>query len=181
MADTSFFPEWRQRLAPMGRRTAETWPHLRQCTLAQLEARLSERRTMGGTAPGNYRARPPSPGLAPWLSHSSVDVGDPFAESAQICGARSGWGLFAPLAFGALLGRFEDHPGNGYPALPQPGNGEKKLLALLIAHNALRWLMCQTAHEHGVALDRISFTGAKDACRHFATAIAQAKTAKKRR
>ena len=41
--------------------------------------------------------------------------------------------------------------------------------------------MAQAAREHQVDLYRISFTGAMDALRHSATAMAQAKTAKKRR
>jgi hypothetical protein len=57
---------------------------------------------------------------------------------------------------------------------------EKELLAFLIAHNLLRWIMSQAAREHGVDLDRISFTGALTAFRHFATAMAKAKTAKNR-
>jgi hypothetical protein len=58
---------------------------------------------------------------------------------------------------------------------------EKELLAFLIAHNLLRWVMTQAAREHAVDLYRISFTGAMDALRHSATAMAQAKTAKNRR
>ena len=41
--------------------------------------------------------------------------------------------------------------------------------------------MAQAARDHAVDLDRLSFTGTMDALRHFATAIAQAKTAKNRR
>jgi hypothetical protein len=58
---------------------------------------------------------------------------------------------------------------------------EKELLAFMIAHNLLRWIMAQAACEHQVDLYRISFTGAMDALRQSATAMAQAKTAKKRR
>jgi hypothetical protein len=57
---------------------------------------------------------------------------------------------------------------------------EKELLAFLIAHNLLRWVMAQAAREHQVDLYRISFTGAMDAFRHCATAMVQAKSAKKR-
>jgi hypothetical protein len=57
---------------------------------------------------------------------------------------------------------------------------EKELLAFLIAHNLLRWVMAQAAREHNVDLYRISFTGAMDAFRHCATALVQAKSAKKR-
>ncbi len=57
---------------------------------------------------------------------------------------------------------------------------EKELLAFMIAHNLLRWVMTQAAREHQVDLYRISFTGAMDALRHSATAMAQAKTANKR-
>jgi hypothetical protein len=58
---------------------------------------------------------------------------------------------------------------------------EKELLAFMIAHNLLRWIMAQAAGERQVDLYRISFTGAMDALRHCATAMAQAKTAMKRR
>ncbi len=57
----------------------------------------------------------------------------------------------------------------------------KELLAFLIAHNLLRWIMAQAAREHAVDSDRISFTGTLNAFRHFATAIGQSKTAKTRR
>jgi len=56
---------------------------------------------------------------------------------------------------------------------------EKELLAFMIAHNLLRWVMTQAASEHQVDLYRISFTGAMDALRHFASGMAQVKTAKK--
>jgi hypothetical protein len=62
-----------------------------------------------------------------------------------------------------------------------PAMVKKELLAFLIAHNLLRWIMAQAAREYAVELDRISFTGALDAFRHFATAMAQARQAKKRR
>jgi hypothetical protein len=57
---------------------------------------------------------------------------------------------------------------------------QKELLAFLIAHNLLRWVMAQAAREHQVDLYRISFTGAMDALRHSASAMAQARTAKRR-
>lgn len=58
---------------------------------------------------------------------------------------------------------------------------QKELLAFLIAHNLLRWVMTQAAAQHQVDLYRISFTGAMDGLRHFASAMAQAKTGQKRR
>lgn len=61
-----------------------------------------------------------------------------------------------------------------------PAMVEKELLAFLIAHNLLRWVMAQAARTHAVDLDRISFAGTVDGFRHFASAMAQAKTAKKR-
>ena len=57
---------------------------------------------------------------------------------------------------------------------------QKELLAFLIAHNLLRWVMAQAAREHQMDLYRISFTGAMDAFRHCATAMVQAKSAKMR-
>jgi hypothetical protein len=57
---------------------------------------------------------------------------------------------------------------------------QKELMVFLIAHNLLRWVMAQAAREHQVDLYRISFTGAMDRFRHCATAMVQAKSAKKR-
>lgn len=57
---------------------------------------------------------------------------------------------------------------------------QKELLAFMIAHNLLRGVMTQAARQHQVDLYRISFTGAMDGLRHFASAMAQAKSAKKR-
>ena len=62
-----------------------------------------------------------------------------------------------------------------------PAMVEKELLAFMIAHNLLRWVMTQAASEHHVDLYRISFTGAMVALRHSANAMAQAKTGKVRR
>lgn len=62
-----------------------------------------------------------------------------------------------------------------------PAMVKKELLAFMIAHNLLRWVMTQAAREHSVDINRISFTGSLDAFRHFATAMAQAKTAKTRK
>jgi hypothetical protein len=61
-----------------------------------------------------------------------------------------------------------------------PAMVEKELLAFLIAHNLVRWIMAQAAREHGVDVDRLSFMGTLDAFRQFAAAIASAKTAKNR-
>ena len=61
-----------------------------------------------------------------------------------------------------------------------PAMLKKELRAFLIAHNLLRWVMAQAAREHAVDLDRISFTGTLDAFRHFASAMAQAKTPQRR-
>jgi len=57
---------------------------------------------------------------------------------------------------------------------------QKELYARLIAHNLIRCLAAQAATEHGVALDRISFKGSLDALRHFAQAMARARSKKKR-
>ena len=62
-----------------------------------------------------------------------------------------------------------------------PEMAQKELSLRLIAHNLIRCTMVQAATEHDVSLDRISFKGSLDAFRHFAHAMAQAKTKKKRR
>jgi hypothetical protein len=58
---------------------------------------------------------------------------------------------------------------------------QKELYARLIAHNLIRCIIIQTAVEHGVPLERISFKGSLDALRHFSQAMVRARTKKKRR
>ena len=58
---------------------------------------------------------------------------------------------------------------------------QKELLLRLTAQNLIRCTAAQAATEHGVALERISFKGSVDALRHFASAMAQARSKKKRR
>ena len=58
---------------------------------------------------------------------------------------------------------------------------QKELYARLIAHNLIRCIIAQSAAEHGVALERISFKGSLDALRHFSQAMAGARSQKKRR
>ena len=64
---------------------------------------------------------------------------------------------------------------------PSPQMAHKELLMRLIAHNLIRCTAAQAASEHHVALERISFKGSVDALRHFASAMAQARSQKKRR
>lgn len=54
-----------------------------------------------------------------------------------------------------------------------PELAEKELTVFLIAHNFLRWIMCQAAREGKVELERISFTGTLDAFRQWSEALAQ--------
>lgn len=58
---------------------------------------------------------------------------------------------------------------------------QKELYTRLIAHNLIRCLMAQAATAQDVALDRISFKGSLDALRHFAQAMAHARSRKRRR
>jgi hypothetical protein len=58
---------------------------------------------------------------------------------------------------------------------------QKELHARLIAHNFIRCIIIQTAVEHAVPLERISFKGSLDALRHFSQAMVRARTKKKRR
>jgi len=58
---------------------------------------------------------------------------------------------------------------------------QKELYMRLIAHNLIRCVVAQTAIEHSVALERISFKGTLDALRQFSQAMAQARSKKKRR
>jgi Transposase DDE domain len=61
-----------------------------------------------------------------------------------------------------------------------PQMAQKELRMRLIAHNLIRCTAAQAAAEHGVQLERISFKGTVDALRHFASAMAQAGSKKKR-
>jgi len=61
-----------------------------------------------------------------------------------------------------------------------PEMAQKELYLRLIAHNLVRCTMAQAATEHNVPLERISFKGSLDAVRHFAHAMARAKSKKKR-
>lgn len=61
-----------------------------------------------------------------------------------------------------------------------PQMAQKELLMRLIAHNLIRCTAAQAATEHAVTLERISFKGSVDALRHFASAMAQARSKKKR-
>jgi hypothetical protein len=61
----------------------------------------------------------------------------------------------------------------------------KELLIYLIAHNFIRWIMCQAAAAGEVNLERISFTGTLDAFRQWSVALVQVrgpgKSAKQKR
>lgn len=61
-----------------------------------------------------------------------------------------------------------------------PEMAQKELFMRLMAHNLVRCTMAQTAAEHNVPLDRISFKGSLDSVRQFSHAMAQAKSKKKR-
>ena len=61
-----------------------------------------------------------------------------------------------------------------------PLMAQKEILMRLIAHNLIRCTAAQAAAEHAVALERISFKGSIDALRHFSSAMAQARSKKKR-
>ena len=62
-----------------------------------------------------------------------------------------------------------------------PAMVQKELLAFLIAHNLLRWIMGQAARQESVELRRISFKGTMDAVRHFQIAMTQTTNRKQRR
>jgi len=56
----------------------------------------------------------------------------------------------------------------------------KEIYTRLIAHNLIRCIMAQAATQHHVPLDQISFKGSLDALRHFAQAMARARSKAKR-
>ena len=57
---------------------------------------------------------------------------------------------------------------------------QKEMYTRLIAHNLVRCLMAQAASRHEVPLERLSFKGSLDALRHFAQAMAHARSKAKR-
>jgi hypothetical protein len=57
---------------------------------------------------------------------------------------------------------------------------QKEMHTRLIAHNLVRCLMAQAASRHEVPLERLSFKGSLDALRHFAQAMARARSKAKR-
>jgi hypothetical protein len=61
-----------------------------------------------------------------------------------------------------------------------PQMAQKEVFTRLIAHNLIRCTAAQAATEHHVALERLSFKGSLDALRHFAHAMARARSKKKR-
>ena len=56
-----------------------------------------------------------------------------------------------------------------------PALVQKELLVYLIAHNFVRWIMCQAAEQQSANLERISFTGTVDAFRQWSIALVQAR------
>lgn len=61
-----------------------------------------------------------------------------------------------------------------------PAAVRQEVLARMIAHNLVRWTMSQSAREHRVELDRISFKGSLDAVRHFSHALSRARSRRQR-
>jgi putative transposase len=62
-----------------------------------------------------------------------------------------------------------------------PAMAQKEVLAYLIAHNLMRWVMAEAAALYEVDLERISFKGPMDAVRQYSAAIAPARNQKLRR
>lgn len=54
-----------------------------------------------------------------------------------------------------------------------PALVHKELLVFLIAHNLIRWIMCQAAKTAEVKLEQISFTGTLDGFRQWSLALVQ--------
>lgn len=57
-----------------------------------------------------------------------------------------------------------------------PETLQREMYTRLIAHNLVRCTMAQAASQHAVPLERLSFKGSLDAVRHFAHAMAQARS-----
>lgn len=61
-----------------------------------------------------------------------------------------------------------------------PATLQRELYSRLIAHNLIRCTMAQAASVHHVPLERLSFKGSLDAVRHFAHAMARARSRARR-
>lgn len=61
-----------------------------------------------------------------------------------------------------------------------PQTLQRELYVRLIAHNLIRCTMAQAASDHDVPLERLSFKGSLDAVRHFAHAMARARSRARR-
>lgn len=61
-----------------------------------------------------------------------------------------------------------------------PATVQRELYTRLIAHNLVRCTMAQAASDYHVRLERLSFKGSLDAVRHFAHAMAQARSRARR-
>jgi len=61
-----------------------------------------------------------------------------------------------------------------------PATLQRELYTRLIAHNLIRCTLAQAASEHHVLLERLSFKGGLDAVRHFAHAMARARSRARR-
>jgi hypothetical protein len=61
-----------------------------------------------------------------------------------------------------------------------PATLQRELYTRLIAHNLIRCTMAQAASYHHVPLEQISFKGSLDALRHFAHAMARARSRSRR-
>jgi hypothetical protein len=62
-----------------------------------------------------------------------------------------------------------------------PEMARREMYTRLLAHNLIRCTMAQAAADYGVPLARLSFKGSLDAVRHFAHALARARSKAKRR
>ena len=61
-----------------------------------------------------------------------------------------------------------------------PATLQRELSTRLIAHNLIRCTMAQAASDHHVPLEQLSFKGSLDAVRHFAHAMARARSRARR-
>ncbi len=206
---TPFLPALRWALAPMGSRLARSAHQVSAYTLCQLESALGgwvpthclgQSRARGGL---HWTHPPPGRWPAPTSSLSPQRLAHPVETQ------RHPLALAQPPPVGRAAQR-NDPAGRLYPAQQilqaylrrwrlemclddlkttlkldfvrarSPQMAQKEVLLRLIAHNLIRCTAAQAAVEHAVALDRFSFKGSVDALRHFASAMAQARSHNKR-
>ncbi len=196
---TPFFPAFRARLAPLGRRVQ----HLRQQSLCHLELLLgpflppgllaqeeegpnsrervfSVRRTFFGFL---YQVLKPDTSCREIVRQIQAlfglhDQGPVDENTSAFCQARKRLPLDRLCRVRVGVAAAGEKMAELWHGL-RPGMLHKELEMFFIAYNLIRCLIVQAGAINDVALDRMSFKGTVDSVRQFSLAIAQARSKNK--